>query len=182
MENKRRYKLIKTKHAWVRVAAATTFMIGGIALGGTSVFADTAVTPVAQQANQTNSNQAQIDQDNQAINGDQTKVADNNTKLADDQAQTAAQTQKIATANDDYNHAKQAIDQTAADATAKAQQTTSDLENKEKAAATADLQNQINAAQNQKAASDKQVTDLQGQVSDTQKQLNTLPTHSIKTC
>lgn len=174
MERKQRYKLIKTKHAWVRVAAATTFMAGGLALGGTSVFADTNVTPTTQVAAQTNANQAQIDHDNQAINSDKSQIADNNSKIANDQAQVADQTQKINDANTDYNNTKATIDKNAADATAKAQQTTSDLENKEKTATTSDIQNQINADQGQKTANDAQVANTQGQIKDVDNQISSL--------
>lgn len=176
MERKQRYKLIKTKHAWVRVAAATTFMVGGLVVGGISVSADTNVTPTTQVAEQasSNTNQAQIDQDNQAINSDKNQIADNNTKIAADQSQVAAQTQKVNDANADYDKAATEINKHAADTTAQAQQTTSALENKEKAAATTDIQNQIDAAQNQKHATDAQVADTQSKISDVDSQISSL--------
>ncbi|WP_395317991.1 SEC10/PgrA surface exclusion domain-containing protein [Fructilactobacillus frigidiflavus] len=176
MERKQRYKLIKTKHAWVRVAAATTFMVGGLVIGGNSVFADTNVTPTTQVAEQTstNPNQAQIDQDNQAINSDKNQIADNNSKIAADQSQVAAQTQKVNDANADYDKAATEINKHAADTTAQAQQTTSALENKEKAAATTDIQNQIDASQNQKHATDAQAADTQGKLKDVDSQISSL--------
>lgn len=55
MRDKKRFKLIKTKHTWLRVALTTSVVAGGFAFSGNSVLADTNnAQPVNGDSNQNN--------------------------------------------------------------------------------------------------------------------------------
>lgn len=137
MDFVRRYKLVKTKHSWIKVATATTFIAGGVILGGNSALADTANVPT-QAGNET---QVANSADTKAVT--QSNVDAAQTEVNDKQA-------KVKQATDDLSHA----DTVANDAQKAVDSKASDLKNAENLANNATPENIKNAQADAKAKAD----------------------------